>query len=178
MKQAGGGLTILYIGNGKGKTTAAVGLAVRARGWKKRVFFLQFVKEEKWPSGERAVLQRLGVDVWVLGEGFVKILNDKKPFSVHRAAAVRALKAARTAVRSKEYDVVILDEAVSAVESKLLPQSAITKLIKAKRPDLHLVLTGHVAYPSIVKLCDLVTEMGKVRHPFDSGTLAVKGIDY
>jgi cob(I)alamin adenosyltransferase len=177
MKQVQG-LTILYVGNGKGKTTAAVGLAVRARGWKQRVFFLQFVKEEKWPSGERAVLKKLGVDLWVLGEGFVKILNDKKPFSVHKAAAARALKASLSAVRSNDYDVVILDEAVSAVESKLLPQSAIIELIKAKRPGLHLVLTGHAAYPKIVKLCDLVTEMKKLKHPYDGGRLAEKGLDF
>lgn len=172
------GLTILYVGHGKGKTTAAIGLAVRARGWGKRVFFLQFMKETKWPSGERAMLKKLGVSVHVAGQGFVKIMNDKKPFRVHKDAAVQAWRAARAAVRSLKYDVVILDEAVSAVESRLLPQSAIAGLIKAKRPNIHLVLTGHTAYPKIVSLCDLVTDMKKVKHPYDRGRLAEKGVDF
>lgn len=172
------GLVIVYIGNGKGKTTSAVGVAVRARGWGKRVFFLQFVKEERWPSGERAMLKKLGVDVWVLGKGFVKILNDTKPFIVHKRAAQEALQAAMRAVRSSAYDVVILDEAISAIESDLLRQSDLVKLSKAKRPSLHLVLTGHTNYPRITKLADLVTDMRKLKHPYDEGRLAEKGIDF
>lgn len=172
------GLVIMYLGKGKGKTTAAVGVAVRARGWGKRVFFLQFVKEERWPSGERAMLKKLGVDVWVLGKGFVKILNDTKPFIVHKRAAQQALQAAMRAVRSNAYDVVILDEAISAIESELFSQTALLKLIKAKRPSLHLVLTGHTNYPRITKWADLVTDMRKLKHPYDEGRLAEKGIDY
>jgi len=172
------GLTIVYIGKGKGKTTAAVGLAVRARGWKKRVLFLQFIKEAKWPSGERAMLKRLGVHIWVMGQGFVKILNDQKPFTVHKQAASRALKKAQEAVRSKKYDVVVLDEAISAVEEKLLSQTSIADLITKKQPKITLVLTGHTAYPMIVKKADLVTDMTKIKHPFDQGVLAQKGIDF
>jgi len=172
------GLTLLYIGFGKGKTTAAVGLAVRARGWGQRVFFMQFMKEDKWPSGERAMLKKLGVTVAVVGEGFVKIRGDQKPFAIHKAAARRAYEQALKIVRSPKYDVVVLDEIVSAVESKLLSQSEVLRLIRAKRSAQHLALTGHTAFPKIIAACDLVTEMRKIKHPFDQGLLAVKGIDY
>lgn len=172
------GLTLLYIGRGKGKTTAAVGLAVRARGWNKRVCFIQFIKEDRWPSGERAALKKLGVEVRVAGRGFVKIMGDRKPFIVHRTAAHRALAVAKRAVRSSRFDVVILDEAVSAVEEKLINQTDVVRLIRSKRPALHLVLTGHRSYPALIRLADLVTDMKKVKHPFDQGRLADQGIDY
>lgn len=172
------GLTLLYIGFGKGKTTAAVGLAVRARGWGERIFLMQFMKEDKWPSGERSILKNIGVVVAVAGEGFVKIRGDHKPFAVHKSAAKKAYDQAYKTVRSPRYDVVILDEIVSAVESKLLSESSVIRLIRAKRPGLHLVLTGHNAFPKLIAASDLVTEMRKIKHPFDQGRLAVKGIDY
>ncbi len=168
----------MYLGRGKGKTTAAVGLAVRARGWNQRVCFIQFIKEERWPSGERSMLRKLGVQVQVAGQGFVKIMGDRKPFAVHQAAARHALTSAKRIARSNRYDVVILDEVISAVEEKLLNQSDVVRLIKSKRPSLHLVLTGHTAYPAIIRLADLVTEMKKIKHPFDQGRLAVKSIDF
>ncbi len=177
------GLTIAYIGNGKGKTTAAVGVAVRARGYGWPVLFFQFYKSEQWPSGERDALKRLGVDVRVRGQGFVGILGDKKPRAVHRAAAARALTEARELIFSGQYRLVVLDEAISCLEVGLLPVSALVKLLndRAKYPkarNTHLIMTGHNRYPALLRRCDLVTEMKMVKHPYYRGVLAVKGIDF
>lgn len=173
------GLTIIYVGNGKGKTSAAIGLAVRAAGWGKKVAFIQFYKSEAWPSGERAALRKLGVDVRVLGEGFVKILGDQKPLSAHKAAARKALATAKAMMLSKKYDVLIFDEAISCLEQKLLRVSDLTIDIIAKKPkDVTICLTGHNHYPALEKLADTVTEMKMVKHPYYLGILAQRGIDY
>jgi len=171
------GLTIVYIGNGKGKTTAAVGVATRAAGWGYRVAFLQFVKGT-WPSGERKALPRLGVTVKAMGTGFVKIMGDKLPMRVHRAAAAKAFVEAKRMLRSKKFDVVICDEAISAMETKVATQAQVLALISAKPATVHLVLTGHTKFPRILKAADLVTEMKKLNHPYDRGVLAQKGIDF
>src|SRR3989344_9705363 len=114
------GLTIIYIGDGKGKTSAAAGLAIRAAGSGFRVLYLQFVKGN-WPSGEREILGKLeNVDVKLMGKGFVGILDDKKPIEVHIQAAKDALEESHKALKSGKYDLVILDEALSAIESDLL----------------------------------------------------------
>lgn len=179
----GRGLTVLYRGDGKGKTTAAVGVAVRARGYGWKVLFLQFSKSKQWPSGERKALAKLGVDVRVMGLGFVGILDDRKPLGEHRAAARRALAAAKKLLLSGRYKLVVLDEVISSLEQQLLKPSDLVALLKVrtrhpKAKNLHLVLTGHDRYPAIEKLCDLVTEMKMVKHPYYKGFLAVKGIDF
>lgn len=181
LKPFPGGLTICYIGNGKGKTTAAVGVAVRAAGDGKQVLFFQFFKSPEWPSGERESLRKLGIQVEVHGKGFVGIWGDKKPKAEHQAAARAAFKKAQSLVLSGQFDVVILDELISCVEEGLLTVKDVVALIKTKRAqakNLHLVLTGHSKYPAILKACDVVTEMQMLKHPFYKGFLAVKGIDY
>ncbi len=177
------GLTIAYIGNGKGKTTAAVGAAVRARGCGMRVLFLQFYKSPEWPSGERQALVKLGVKVHVVGEGFVGILGDRKKLAVHKKAAERALRESRRALVSGAYDLIILDEAISCLEQKLFTPARLATLLKLKQKStkashVHLILTGHKRFPQILKLCDLVTEMKMVKHPYYQGFLAVRGVDY
>ncbi len=174
----GRGQVLIYVGNGKGKTSAAIGLAVRARGWDKRVAFIQFYKSEAWPSGERVALRKLGVDVRVLGEGFVKILGDKKPLAVHKASARKALAMAKKMMLSKHYDVLIFDEAISCIEQKLLTVSDITLLSKVKPESMTICLTGHTHYPALEKLADTVTEMKMVKHPYYKGVLAQRGVDY
>ncbi|MFA6042510.1 MAG: cob(I)yrinic acid a,c-diamide adenosyltransferase [Patescibacteria group bacterium] len=176
-----GGLTICYVGNGKGKTTAAVGVAVRAAGDGKRVLFFQFFKSPEWPSGERESLRKLGIQVEVHGKGFVGIWGDKKPKAEHQAAARAALGKAKRLLIAKKFDVIILDELISCVEEGLLSVKDVVALIQAKRDkakNLHLVLTGHTKYSAILKVCDVVSEMQMVKHPFYQGFLAVKGIDY
>lgn len=199
---------MLYYGKGKGKTTAAVGLAVRAAGSGLNVFFLQFVKGE-WPCGERDFFQAIAdlqkkyrlvspkrsenggnvpgtfpkkvpgtITSMAVGRGFVKILGDKKPFAVHKKAAEDGLRAAHHAMRSKKYQLIVLDEAVSAYESKLLKLSDLVTLCKEKKPDIHLVLTGHVAPKQLVAQADLVSEINMIKHPYYQGVLAQRGIDY
>lgn len=173
------GLTLYYYGDGKGKTTAAIGTAVRARGAGMKVCVIQFMKSEKWQSYERQALKKLGIPVDVLGSGFVGIIDDRHPLRWHRLKAKQALQYAIQTLRSKKIDVVVADEAVTAVEEGLLTVRDILRLIKARRPSAHLILTGHAKYPAIIKACDLVTEMRNVKHPYYTrGTLAQRGIDF
>ena len=178
MENSKKGLTIIYIGDGKGKTSAAVGLAVRAAGTGFRVLFLQFVKGD-WISGERKVLEETkNITVKILGKGFVGIINDTKPLSEHIKAALDALEQSRQAIVGGEYDLVILDEALSAIEAKLLTVEDILNLIKIKPESLHLCLTGHKRIKKLIDAADLVTEMKMIKHPYYKGILAQKGIDY
>ena len=171
------GLTIVYIGDGKGKTSAAAGLAARAVGTGFKVLYLQFVKGD-WPSGERESLAKLGVEVRLLGRGFVGILGDRKPIEEHIRAAKRAMAESIQALKSKKYDLVVLDEALSAVESKLLTEADILKIMKVKPSSVHLCLTGHKRFKKIIAAADLVTEMKMIKHPYYKGILAQRGIDY
>ena len=172
------GLTIIYIGYGKGKTSAAAGLAVRAAGTGFKVLYLQFVKGD-WPSGEREILSKLkNVDVKLMGLGFVGILGDRKPIVAHIKAAKNAMKESIKALKSKKYNLVILDEAISAIESSLLTVADVEKIIKSKPEEIHLCLTGHKRIKKLIDLADLVTEMRMIKHPYYEGILAQRGIDY
>lgn len=178
-----GGVVIAYIGNGKGKTSAAIGVAVRARGYHKRVLFFQFFKSEEWPSGERVALKKLGVRVVVAGKGFVGILGDTKKKFEHTSAAKKALQKAGEHICSGKFDVIVLDEVMSAVEEGLLSQKDVVALIQKvhalpQKKQPHLILTGHRKYQTILKQCDLITDMRKVKHPYYKGYLAIKGIDF
>lgn len=171
------GLTIVYIGDGKGKTSAAAGLAVRAVGTGFKVLYLQFVKGD-WPSGERESLAKLGVEVRLMGRGFVGILGDRKPIEEHIKAARNAKKESIEALQSKNYDLVVLDEALSAVESDLLTEADILEIMEAKPETVHLCMTGHKRFKKIIEKADLVTEMKMIKHPYYEGILAQRGIDY
>jgi len=172
------GLTIIYIGNGKGKTSAAAGLAVRAAGTGFRVLYLQFVKGD-WPSGERDILEKLPkVDVKLMGLGFVGILGDRKPIETHIKAAKKAMAESIKALKSKKYDLVVLDEAISAIETGLLSVDDVYKIIKSKPKAIHLCLTGHKNFKKLVDAADLVTEMKMIKHPYYKGILAQRGIDF
>ncbi len=183
LRTADHGLTHAYIGNGKGKTTAAVGTAFRAAGYGWKIVFIQFMKEAKWPSGERTSLRKLGIEVFVMGEGFYKILNDNKSDDQHKIAAAKALELSYKKIMSGEYQLVILDELGSAVEEGLLEQKPVEQLLKDHAKDktarnVHLIWTGHKKIEWMLKYADLVTEMKKIKHPYDSGIIATKGLDY
>lgn len=172
------GLVIVYTGEGKGKTTAALGLALRAVGYKKKVLIMQFGKT--WYTGELDGIKKLAPYVKIIqgGSGFVKILGDNAPFSEHKKVAENIYKELFKEVTSGKWDIVIADEIIGAVAAKLLKQSQIETLIKAKPKNLDLVLTGHHAKPSLYSQVDLVTEMVPIKHPFEKGFLAKPGIDY
>ncbi len=190
------GLVICNIGDGKGKTTAAMGTAVRASGAGLNVYILQFVKAKKkseserqpgeWPvSNEVNFFEnvKIGSDLGKIvceqvGEGFVGILGDKKERDIHIREALQGLELAQKVISSNEYQLVILDEIMSALDLELLTEDDIINLIKNKPADLHLMLTGHKKYPKIFKLCDTVTEMKMLKHQYYEGVQVQKGIDF
>ena len=178
-KEAGRGLIIVYTGDGKGKTTAALGLALRAVGRAKKVLMLQFIKGS-WDYGERHSAERLAPEFELvpLGEGFVGIIDDTKPFEIHRQSAQEALRIAREKILSGIYNIVILDEVNYAVRGRLIELEPILELLKARPPHVHVVLTGRNARPELIEMADLVTEMKEIKHPYQQGILAQKGIDY
>lgn len=172
------GLVILYTGEGKGKTTAALGLVLRAVGYGRKCLIVQFGKI--WFTGELLGVKKLSPLVKILqgGKGFVKILGDKLPLSEHKKAARQTFDLLYKEVTSGKWDVVVADELVGVVSSQLLPLSKAVKLIKNKPFNLDLVLTGHHAPVELLKLADLATEMREIKHPFRKGFLAKKGIDF
>jgi cob(I)alamin adenosyltransferase len=173
------GLTIVYTGNGKGKTTAALGMCVRAAGYRKKIKILQFVKGS-WKYGELEGIKLLKdfVDMEQVGEGFVGIVDDNKAFEVHQKAAHEGLEHARQVIHSEEYDIVILDELNVAVDLKLVDAEAVLELVKSKPEALHLVITGRNARPELIEIADLVTEMKEIKHPYQKGVLAQRAIDW
>lgn len=172
------GLTIVYTGNGKGKTTAALGLAVRAAGYDWRILMVQFIKGD-WVYGELEGCKKLSPNFELkrMGKGFVNIMGDKLPFAEHVQAAEIALKYVRDNLNDK-YDIIILDEINVAIREKLLTVEDVRALIEEKPAYLHLVLTGRNAPAELIEMADLVTEMKEIKHPFQQGILAQPGVDY
>lgn len=177
MKSPFPGLTIIYTGNGKGKTTAALGLALRASARGKKVIMLQFVKSDR-ESGEQYLAKhvKLPFPVYSLGLGFVGIMNDRRQRREHIRAARAALRRARQ--WQKKCDVLILDEINGAIEGGLISLTEVVNLVRKKPLSLTLVMTGRYARPSLIKLADLVTEMKEIKHPFQKGIPAQPGIDF
>ena len=173
------GLVIVYTGNGKGKTTAALGLAIRAVGYEHKVCMLQFIKGS-WHYGEMDSSKKLEpkFELIAIGKGFVGILDDNSPREEHEKYAAEALRICREKINSGNYNVVILDEVNYAINLGLIDVQEIIKLIKEKPSNLDLVLTGRDVKEEIVELADLVTEMKEIKHPFKSGIKAKKGIDF
>lgn len=173
------GLVIVFTGDGKGKTSAALGIAFRAFGHKMPVCIIQFIKGASM-TGEARAAERIGPELEFvsLGRGFVTGQGENIPFSEHRKAAEDALALARQRMFSGSCDLVVLDEINYAVQLGLLDSNVVLDLIKDKPSKLHLILTGRNAHADIIAVADMVTEMRSLKHPFDSGIPAQKGIDY
>jgi cob(I)alamin adenosyltransferase len=172
------GLVLVFTGNGKGKTTAALGTALRAIGYGHRVAIIQFIKGT-WRYGEMDALERIPeIELHRSGAGFYKIMGDNLPDEVHRQAARDGLELAREKLRSGRYRLVILDEINNAVHTGLLDVRDVLGLIDDKPDGVDLILTGRDAAPEVQERADLVTEMREIKHPFQKGILARKGIDY
>jgi len=179
------GLIHIYIGDGKGKTTAAVGLAVRAKGAGKKVLFAQFVKAVsakkpgEWPlSSEIESLKKLGIAVKVMGRGFVGILGDNKSRLEHIKAARAGLNWLTRQIKIRKFDIIVADEAISAIELKLLTVDEVKKLFALRDCFEVLVLTGHNKYNKLTDSADLVTEMKMIKHPYYKGMIARRGVDF
>ncbi len=173
------GLTIVYTGKGKGKTTAALGIALRATGYNKKICMIQFIKGS-WHYGEMISSKRLDpeFEMVAIGKGFVGIIDDKTPKEEHEKMASEAIKISANKIQSGNYDIVILDEVNYAINLGRINLEDVLNLIKSKPPGLDLVLTGNYAKDEIIELADLVTEMKEIKHPFQQGKKAKKGIDF
>ncbi|HEQ99007.1 MAG TPA: cob(I)yrinic acid a,c-diamide adenosyltransferase [candidate division Zixibacteria bacterium] len=178
-KQETRGLVIVYTGHGKGKTTAALGMCIRAAGYKKKIKIIQFIKGT-WKYGEMDGIKLLEpyVEMEQRGRGFVGIVDDKEDISTHIRAAGEALEYSREAMNSGKYDHLILDEINVAINLKLIKVEDVVQMIKEKPEKLHLILTGRDAPQEIIDIADLVTEMREIKHPFRKGILAQQGVDY
>lgn len=173
------GLVIVYTGNGKGKTTAALGMALRAVGYNYKICMIQFIKGS-WHYGEMTSSSRLEpeFELIAIGKGFVGIIDDKSPREEHKKIAQEALRLSREKTESEKYDIIILDEINYAINLGLIKLEDVLDLIKNKPEKLNLVLTGNHAKKEIIEIADLVTEMREIKHPFKSGIKAKKGIDF
>jgi cob(I)alamin adenosyltransferase len=182
------GLVQVYTGAGKGKTTAALGLAVRAAGHGLRTCFVQFMKKG-WESGERAALAKLApaIEVHVFGAAEwgdrTQAAPDTPwwglpPSEEDRAQAREAFEFARRAATGGDWHLVVLDEVFAAVKYGLVSVEDVLGLMRAKSSRVELVLTGREAPPEVIEAADLVTEMTEVKHPFEQGVQARKGIEY
>lgn len=174
--KSGKGLVQVFTGNGKGKTTAALGTILRAAGHGLRVFIVFFMKGD-YAYGEFRTLPKLpNVDVASFGFRQFTDPANVRPEEIEQAGL--ALAAAREAALSGKYDLVVLDEVNVALHFKLIARDELVKLITDKPPHVELIITGRYADPGIIGLADLVTEMVNVKHPFDKGIKARKGIEY
>lgn len=170
------GLIYVFTGDGKGKTSAAVGVGVRSALSGKKVAMVCWYKEARWPISELKLPQKLpNFEIYLAGEGFYQLPTDHATPVEHTEAAEGALAKARELVDI--VDVLILDEVNNAVADRLIDLTALTALI-SKRGKTHLILTGRGADKKVMAMADLVTEMRKIKHPFDVGKKAVRGLDY
>lgn len=173
------GLTLVYTGDGKGKTTAAMGLAVRAVGRGLRVLIIQFIKSPQRTYGEKLVFDKLGIEMVQKGIGFTWTRTPEE----HRDALREAWVYAKERVMAGDHQLVILDEINNALAidrfpiADVLPLSEVLELIAQRPQGMHLVLTGRSAHPRVAEAADLVTEMIPVKHYYEQGVPAVMGIE-
>jgi len=172
------GYIIVLTGDGKGKTTSALGMAMRAVGQGLRVAVLQLLKGS-WKYGELGASQKLTPHLVIkpLGEGFIHV-DPENPDPKDIQCAESAWKVCREALFSGDYDMVILDEVNNAIAYGLLPVDEVINALQRRPAAVHVVLTGRGAHPRIIELADLVTEMVEVKHPYQSGKEARRGIEF
>ncbi len=170
-------MLIVYTGDGKGKTEAAFGLALRALGRGLKVGIVQFIKNKKKISGERIAIEKykLPLDIYVLGAGF--IWQEPKEFSSHEEAAKIAWNKA-VELLNGEYDLVILDELNVALKENLLDVSTVAETLANFKNKKHICVTGRGAPKEIIEIGDYVTEFKEIKHPLKKGINAQVGIDF
>jgi cob(I)alamin adenosyltransferase len=168
-------LFILYTGNGKGKTSAALGIVLRMMGRGMRVCMLQFIKKKSLKAAENRFGEMMGVEIVGLGDGFTWTARDDNATNV--TLAREGWEACRRRIQSGDYDVVILDEVTYPITFGWLDVNDVLETIAARPPGMHVVVTGRDAHPALVEAADLVTEMREIKHPFTRGIPPQKGID-
>lgn len=173
-------MIIVYTGNGKGKTSAALGTVLRASGYHLKTCIIQFIKDGSQYGEHHAIQHSLSdfVDVYQAGIGFYKLPRDDYSEIDHKEAAKEALKFARKKIKDKSYDIIVLDELITAQNVGLIFEDEVLDVMKALPKKLHLILTGRGASEAVIKAADLVTEMKEIKHPYQQEKEAVEGIDY
>jgi len=169
-------LLIVHTGKGKGKTTAALGLALRAAGHGMKICIIQFIKGA-WNSGELVSLERFGdlIDVHMLGRGFIKKSDD---LEAEKAHAREAWEFATKTAFGGDYDMAILDELNYLLHYGMVDENEVVAFLNAQKGKIHIVVTGRRAPKSLLRIADLVTEMKAVKHPYDANLKAQKGIEF
>ncbi len=169
------GLLLCFSGQGKGKTTAAFGIAFRALGWEMKVAIVQFIKG-KWKTGERIFAESLPkLTFRVMGRGFTWESDD---ISRDKQAAVQAWEESKRLIAEGAHDVVILDELTYVINYGFVPLDEILNALTSRPAHVHVVVTGRKAPEELLAKCDLVSEMSAVKHPYAAGVPAQKGIDF
>ena len=169
------GLLLVYTGNGKGKTTAALGLVFRALGRGMRVAMVQFIKG-KWKTGERLFAETLGgLTFLVMGKGFTWESDD---LSRDRAAARAAWEKAATLIAAGEHALVVLDELTYVLNYGFVPETEVLEALRRRPGHVHVLVTGRNAPDALLEMADLVSEMRSLKHPFEQGRKAQIGIDF
>ena len=173
------GLVVVITGNGKGKTTSAMGMALRASGHGLKTCIIQFMKGDLY-TGEWDGVKRLGglVELHATGMGFCGIQGNPYSHAEHRASAQVAVELARGKMTSGDYDIVVLDEINNALQLKLIDLEQVLALIKGKPELMHLIMTGRNAHPEVVELADTVSEVCEVKHAYQKDIEPQPGIDY
>ena len=168
-------LVLLYTGNGKGKTSSALGVTMRAwgRGWK--ICWLQFIKSKKANYGETRAAKAMGIEMIPLGDGFTWLSKD---IEQDKALARECWALAREKIYSGTYDLVVLDEITYPVAYGWLPVDEVIETLRNRPENVHLILTGRKADPALIEFADTVTEMREVKHVYQTGVKAQPGIDY
>ncbi len=172
------GLLIVNTGNGKGKTTCALGLMMRAAGQGLNCCMIQFIKSKTDRYGEHSSAEKLGIEVHTMGDGFTW---DTKNPEQDRETARRTWAMCVEKMRSGDYDLLVFDELVYVLSYGMLSTEEVLEEIRAVRaaqPALHIVMTGRDAPPALIEAADLVTEMREIKHPFNAGIFAQQGIEF
>ena len=173
------GLVVVITGHGKGKTTAALGIALRAVGHDMKICIIEFMKGDMY-SGEIDGIKRLSpnIEFHLTGKGFCGIMGNPYPFKEHRANAQAAINLSKEKMLSGNYDILILDEINNALKLKLIDLPQALDLIDNKPRLMHLVMTGRDAHPEVIARAHTVTEMREIKHAYRQGIEPQKGIDY
>jgi cob(I)alamin adenosyltransferase len=173
------GLVVVITGYGKGKTTSAVGMVVRACGHGLKTTMIQFMKGDLY-SGEWDGIRKLNCEVELIptGMGFCGIQGNPYPHKEHREAAQRAIRLAREKMESGAYDVIVLDEINNALHLNLVDLEQVLEFIRTKPPQVHLVMTGRDAHPDVIELADTVSEVREIKHAYRKDIEPQPGIDF
>lgn len=169
------GLFLVYTGNGKGKTSAAVGAVVRATGHGYRATMLQFIKSGKRASGERMAAARLGIEIVPLGDGFTWLSKD---IEQTKGLALDAWERAKELIAAGEHDLIVLDEFTYPLQYLWIDAGEAAATIGARPSHVHVIVTGRAAPDVLIEAADLVTEMREVKHPYQGGVPAQRGLDF